>query len=101
MRARAAIVAWREVAVALAAPGDLAEQRLHPPLPRHPRELVDCRDHQRRQQPVDLLIDDHDWQPFARAVARRERALARDVRARRECPAAIAIRLDVRAAAQR
>src|SRR5207244_3048732 len=68
-----------EVAVALTAARDLPEKRLHLALPWHPCELVDSRDHQRRQQPVDLLVDDNRRQTLARTVAQRKRALARHV----------------------
>ena len=52
--------------MALAAARDLAEERLHAPLPRHPRELVDRGDDQRGEQAVDLLVDDDDRQPLVR-----------------------------------
>ena len=74
--------------MALAAALHLPEQRLHAALPRHPRELVDGRDHERRKQPVDLLVDHDDRQALAGAVAQRERALARRVGAAQQRPAA-------------
>src|SRR5690606_40685959 len=44
------------------------------------RELVDCRDDERRREPVDLLVDRQDRKPFA-AVAHGERAVTEPVAA--------------------
>ena len=66
----------RAVAVARALALDAAEQRVQRALPRQLRELVDRGDDQRRQQPVDLLVDRHDGQTLVRTLAAGELALA-------------------------
>ena len=67
----------RAETVAGAAARDPAEQRLDRALPRQLGELVDRAEQHRRQQPVDLLVDDDHRQPLAWAVAGGEAAHAR------------------------
>ena len=106
MSTRVLIVRGEE-SVALAEAAHPTEERLDFAPPRHLREFVDGRDHHRRQQPVDLFVDDDDRQPLVRRLRRRELTAAQCIRAegigssevvRRRLDDDIAPRLDLRAA---
>src|SRR6266852_3531532 len=56
-------------------PIHLSEEHLSLALPRHLCELVHGRDNQRRHKPVDLFINDQNWQSFFRGILRSEKAL--------------------------
>ena len=67
-----------------AAPVDAPEQHLGLALPGELRELVDGRDQDGGQPPIDLLVDHHHRQPLAARLPLRERALAQAISAIRE-----------------
>src|SRR6266511_2453190 len=93
LRRRERVLAWvavgvlelrRSKAVPLAATVDGAEERLRRPLPGQLGELVHRRDQERRQAPINLLIDSQYRQPFARRPALGELALPEAVAAEGE-----------------
>src|ERR1035437_7722362 len=64
----------------------LPEEHLRLALPRHLCELIHSRDYQGGHQPVNLFINDENWQPFFRRIPRSEKALPERVAAIDERP---------------
>src|SRR3954452_22846261 len=74
---------------------DPAEQRTGRALPRQLRELVGRGDHQIGKEPIDLLVDPNDGNPFSWRSAEREWASAFGVTADNERAPQVLVRLGV------